>query len=385
MSGLGQVWLVAKREMGEKFQSKSFVISSVLMVVMVFAGALLLGLFGTDKLGGDEEPEKVAAVGELAGQAGLAEGLDGFEIVQAEDEAAAEELVRSGEVAAALVPDKAKPLGLVVLADEEPPDGLVGALTVQPEVRLLTPRSVNQIVSVMSGMVFAIVFFFMVLMYGQVAAQTTVVEKQTRVIELLLAAVRARALLAGKLLSNTALAFGTMVAMFLAGAAGLYLGGGAEIAVGGAAGEIAVAAGKDTLVEVLAEPFGWFLLFFLVAFVMYSALMVGSAATVSRLEDVGNVLMPTTMLIMVPYFMVVMFPDNKTMLEWLSFIPFSAPTAMPIRLVSGGVAAWEVVVSLALLVLTTYLAILAGGRLYEGSVLRTGARVKFKEALKGAA
>ncbi|MDR3359100.1 MAG: ABC transporter permease [Bifidobacteriaceae bacterium] len=237
----------------------------------------------------------------------------------------------------------------------------------------------------MSGMVFAIVFFFMVLMYGQVAAQTTVVEKQTRVIELLLAAVRARALLAGKLLSNTALAFGTMVAMFLAGAAGLYLGGGAEIAVGGAAGEIAVAAGKDTLVEVLAEPFGWFLLFFLVAFVMYSALMVGSAATVSRLEDVGNVLMPTTMLIMVPYFMVVMFPDNKTMLEWLSFIPFSAPTAMPIRLVSGGVAAWEVVVSLALLVLTTYLAILAGGRLYEGSVLRTGARVKFKEALKGAA
>jgi ABC-2 type transport system permease protein len=383
VSGLGQVWLVAKREMGEQLRSKAFIISSAVVVALVFAGTLLMGLFGTDRLGGGE-PDMVALVGELAESAELAPALDGFAIVGAEDERAAEELVRSGVVAAALLPDEEAPLGLVVLADEEAPGGLLAALTVQPQVELLTPRSVNQVVSLVAGMAFAIIFFWMVMMYGQVAAQTTVVEKQTRVIELLLAAVRARALLAGKILSNAALAFGNMVAMFLAGAAGLYLGGGYQIAVGGAAGEIAVAAGKDTLIEVLAAPFGWFLLFFLVAFVMYSALMVGSAATVSRLEEVGNVLTPTMLVIMVPYFLVVMFPDNKVMLGWLSFIPFSAPTAMPIRLVLGGVPAWQVAASLALLVLTTYLAVLAGGRLYEGSILRTGARVKFGDAFKGA-
>ncbi|MDR2381534.1 MAG: ABC transporter permease [Bifidobacteriaceae bacterium] len=376
-------WLVAQREIVDQVRSKAFLISSLVMVVLAFGGSLVGGLAATGRLGGGEgERDRIMLVGELAEAAALVPLSEQFELGEAETQEDAENAIRAGSALAALVPDPEEPLGLVVIADEEAPSGLINALTVTPRVKLLQPEAVNWLVARLAGMGFAVVFFMMVLMYGQIAAQKTVVEKQTRVIELLLATVRARALLAGKILGNSALAFGTLVALTLAGVLGLLAGGGAGLVVSDAANQLAAAAGRETLLEVLGPPLGWFLMFFLVAFVMYSALMVGSAATVSRLEDVGNVLTPVTLLIMVPYFMVVMFPDNKTMLEWLSFIPFSAPTAMPIRLVGGDVPAWQVGVALLALVVTTYLAILAGGRIYEGSILRTGARVKLADAVR---
>ncbi|MDR2252281.1 MAG: ABC transporter permease [Bifidobacteriaceae bacterium] len=389
MSGLGQVWLIAKREMASQARSKAFVISTGLIVVMAYVGTLLLGLLAADSAA-DEGPSvaapdkgKVVLAGTFDRVPGGFVFLLGYELAEVPNAEAAEAAVRSGEAEAAIVGDDAAgPLGIVVLARETAPDDILAALTFTPQVVLLEPPKVQGVVTAIAGMVFALLFFIIVVLYAQIAAQNTVVEKQTRVIELLLSTMRARALLAGKILSNALLAFGTVALIALALVLGMWQGGAGKLLVGG---DVAQALGGATLWDALAGPMAWFLVFFALAFVMFAALMVGSAATVSRLEDVSAVIMPTMFLIMIPYMLVMSLPENKALTAWLSFIPFSAPTAMPIRLIGGGVPWWQVAASLATLAVTTLIAILVGGRLYEGSILRTGARVRFADAFRSGA
>jgi ABC-2 type transport system permease protein len=67
----------------------------------------------------------------------------------------------------------------------------------------------------------------------------------------------------------------------------------------------------------------------------------------------------------------------------MSYVPFSAPVAMPLRLYLGQAQWWEPLISLAVLVATCAGAIWVGARIYRNSLLRMGARVKLAEALRG--
>ncbi|MDR0627851.1 MAG: ABC transporter permease, partial [Bifidobacteriaceae bacterium] len=375
MTGVG---LVTRRELSAQVRTKSFRIGTVIMVVLAFAAAAVPGLIVRSDSKPDEAT-KIAVVGELAGQLG---DLEGYEVVPADSVEAAEEAVGAESVEAAVVPSEEAPMGFEIVAKERAPSGLISALTLSPTVRLLEPEAINSVIRYFAAVVFSVLFFMLVMMYGQVAAQNAVVEKQTRVIEILLATVPARTLLAGKILSNAILAFATVAAMVVAFGLGLVVGGGWSALVDSMG--LPGVADVDPL-GLLGGSLAWFLVFFVVAFVMFSALMVGSAATVSRLEEVGSVLSPTMIVVMVPYFLVIFFNDNKTVIEWLSYIPFSSPIAMPLRLIAGTAAWWEPVLALVILLLTTVGAIWLGGKLYENSILRTGARVKFGEALKTAA
>jgi ABC-2 type transport system permease protein len=89
------------------------------------------------------------------------------------------------------------------------------------------------------------------------------------------------------------------------------------------------------------------------------------------------------MLIMAPYFLVIFFNDNPTVLAIMSYVPFSAPVGMPMRLFLGEAQWWEPLLSLAILIATCVGAILVGARIYENSLLRMGGRVKLREALAG--
>jgi ABC-2 type transport system permease protein len=380
---VNKVWLVTKREVMTQVSSRAFQIGSAIMVLLAFLGAMLPGMFA-GKEDSAEEKTKIAVAGSVSDLGPVL--LDGFDVSTVPDPAVARAAVSDGSVAAALIEDPtAEPLGWLIVAKTEPPDDLLAALTVSPAVELLEPPNVGMIVKAIASMVFAVVFFMIVIMFGQTAATNTVVEKQTRVIEILLAAVPARVLLAGKILGNAVLAFATVVALLAAGVAGALFGGLGETLknyqeqIGAALG------GETSLLSMFGPALAWFAVFFLVAFVMFSSLMAGSAAMVSRIEEVGSVLTPTIMLVMIPYFLVIFFQDNLTVMRWLSYIPFSSPIAMPLRLVIGDAVWWEAVVALLILTVTTLGSIYLGGRIYSNSILRTGARTKLQDALKSAA
>jgi ABC-2 type transport system permease protein len=127
----------------------------------------------------------------------------------------------------------------------------------------------------------------------------------------------------------------------------------------------------------------WFAVFFLFGFILLASLYSGAAAMVSRQEDIGSTTMPLMVLVMAPYILVIVFNDNPLVMTILSYIPFSAPVAMPVRLFVGEAAWWEPLLSLVILLVSCVGAILVGAKIYANSLLRMGSRVKLREALRG--
>jgi ABC-2 type transport system permease protein len=91
-----------------------------------------------------------------------------------------------------------------------------------------------------------------------------------------------------------------------------------------------------------------------------------------------------TMLVMIPYLGVTFFQDNDRAMTILSYIPFSSAVAMPVRMFAGGSQLWEPFVSLAILAASLVAAVFIAGRLYTGSLLQTGGRVRLRRAWSGA-
>ena len=115
-------------------------------------------------------------------------------------------------------------------------------------------------------------------------------------------------------------------------------------------------------------------------FVLLASLWAVAGALVNRQEDIGATSMPVQLVVMVPFFAVVFLNDNDTAMRILSYVPFSAPTAMPLRLFTGDAAGWEPALSLLVLLASAAAFLVLGARLYEGSLLRTNGRTSLATA-----
>ena len=347
--------LVAEREILAQVTTKSFLISNAITLILVLGGILAAGYFG----GGDDEGTKVAVV---PATLALVEGTEGLDPVETADREAATALVSSGEVDAAVLPGDG-PAGVVVVSKTGVPGDVVAALALEPEVVELEPAVATEGIRYLVALAFGLVFMMAAAGSGSMIAQNTVQEKQTRVVEIPLSTVSARSLLAGKILGNSVVAFGTTAATAAVAVLGLVL------------------TGQDELLGLLGAPLVWFIVFFVFGFVLIAAMFAAGASLVSRAEDTGSVIMPAMMATMIPYFLVVFFGDNPTVMTVLSYIPFSAPVAMPVRLFFADAMWWEPLLSLVILAGTAVAVMALAARIYSGSLLRTGPRIKLREAM----
>lgn len=348
--------MVAEREIVTQVRTKSFIISLAITVVLVLGG-IIASAFFMDRAGSQTS---VAVVGDAGAE--LAD-VEGFEVTTADDVAAAEELVRSEEVDAAVVADDASAVGVRVIALDEAPADVVQALSVSPEVDILEADTTGGLRTVVA-MIFGLLFMMFAIGSGAMIVQNTVQEKQSRVVEILLSAVSPRALLGGKVIGNSVVAIGQIVVLAAVSVLGLML------------------TGQGELLDLLTGPIAWFVLFFLFGFVLVASLFAAGASMVSRQEDTGTIMTPTMMLVMAPYFVVLFFGQNTLAMTIASYVPFSAPVAMPVRLFVGEAQWWEPLVSLGLLALAAAVVIAVAARIYSGSLLRMGARVSLRDALR---
>jgi len=348
------VWLVAQREIMVRLRSVAFLVSTGLMLVLLLGSILISAITSANAA-----PPKVAVVAgvELPADAGL-----DLEEVATRDEA--EELVLAGDVDAAIVAADG-PLGFAVLADDTVPMGVIQALSVAPDVELLDATATGGFIGYIVAIGFGLIFFLSAMTFGSTIAQSVVEEKQTRIVEILLATIPTRVLLAGKIVGTTILALGQVAVLLAIAIIALSVTGQSELLTG------------------LGMPFVWFAIFFVFGFILLASLFAATGAMVSRLEDIGSTTTPVTMLVMIPYFAVVFFNDNPVVVTVMSYVPFSAPIGMPLRLFTGDAQWWEPLLSLGILVATCLAVIAFGARIYENSLLRLGQRVKLGEALKG--
>lgn len=350
------VRLVSAREIQARVRSKAFIVSALVLVLMVVASIVVGGIV-SKATAGDTTPVAVVDGVDLP----TSKGLD---VTAAPTAAAAERLVERGDVDAAVLPSD-DPLGYKVVGLDDAPADVVQALSVTPRIELLDPNAIPGGLVYIVALAFGVVYFASAVTFGQSIAQSVVEEKSTRVVEILMAAIPARALLAGKVLGNSVMAFAQIVAVAVAAAVTLAV------------------TGQDNMFTVLGPSMLWFVGFFAIGFVLIASLFAAAAVLVSRQEDVGSVTTPVMMLVMIPYILIIVAYDNPTILGVMSYVPFSAPIGMPMRIFLGTAEWWEPILSLVIVAVSVVLVVVVGARIYENALLRTGSRVKLTEALRG--
>ncbi len=378
------VGLVAKREISARIRDKNFIISSVVILL------LLLGSLGLQvALDSGPEESRIGLVGDAPGleQALQAQGealrVD-VSVVGLADEAAATAAIEAEDVDSALV---VRDGGYELLVQESASgsleaivQGAVSQLAVAeqldeagisrldvPEVPVvaLDPDADADGQRVVAAIIGAGLLYGLLILFGQFIAQGVVEEKSSRVVELLLATMQPWQLLAGKILGLGVLGLAQIVVIVVVGVAGAIAFDVVDIP-----GELI-----GTAVSVV--------LWFVLAYAFYAAIFAVAASLVSRQEDLGTVLMPTTLVLVAAFVVGIQAsadPDG-TLATVTSLLPGLSPLVMPVRQAAGEVAAWEVVLAVVLMLAAIALIVRLGGRIYAGALLRTGGKLKMREAL----
>lgn len=361
-SGRPDFWsavsIVAKREIVARFLSKSFLISTAVILAFMLIVVVFTPQIGDFFSGGDST---VATTQELATKFSGLEKVT-FEVVA--DEETAKDLVRQEKVDSALLSDSSNAVGLKIVGLRDTNTSLVEQLSSSPTVELLDPDAPHPAIKILIAIGFGVVWMTAGITFGMSIAQSVVEEKQTRIVEILLASISSRALLTGKIVGNSAAAFVQIALMTATALIGLAING------------------ESFPVAKLQLPIFWFVVLFLFGFVMVAALYAATAALVSRTEDLNTALQPLIWLIMLPYFLIMFAVNSPLMLTIMSYIPFSAPVAVPVRIFTTETSLWEPLASLGLLVITTVVLIGFAAKVYDRALLRIGKPVKLSEALK---
>jgi ABC-2 type transport system permease protein len=384
ISGASMVRLVAAREVAARVRDKNFIISSV-VIVLVLVG--VLGLQVAFSSGSEET--RVGLVGAPALRAALEQQGDVLDVdvrvVELDDAAAGRAAVEAGDVDGVLVLDDGQEPQLLVeqsaggslqavvqgavaqlaLAEQLRAAGITGLDVPEVGVTALDPDADADGQRVVVAIIGVGVLYSLLILFGQFVAQGVVEEKASRVVELLLATMRPWQLLAGKILGLGLLGLAQIVLI-------------AAIGVGGAiAFDLVDIPGE--LVGTAVSVVVWFVL----GYAFYAAIFAVAASLVSRQEDLSTVVMPTTLVLIGAFVVGIQASADPggALARITSYVPGLSPLVMPVRQAAGDVAAWEIALAVVLMLVAIALIVRLGGRIYAGALLRTGGKLKIREAL----
>jgi ABC-2 type transport system permease protein len=292
-----------------------------------------------------------------------------------EDEKVDGALVVSGEEAELLVQQAAGgelqavvqgAVAQLAVADQLEEVGLPGLDVPEVAVTALDPDEDADGQRVVVAIIGIAVLYSLLILFGQFVAQGVVEEKSSRVVELLLATMKPWQLLAGKICGLGVLGLGQIVVI-------------AVVGVGGALAFDLVDIPGD-LVGTAISVVLWFVL----GYAFYAAIFAVAASLVSRQEDLGTVLTPTTLVLVGAFIVGIQAASDPggTLAAVTSYVPGLSPLVMPVRQAAGDVAVWQVGLSVVLMLVAIALVVRLGGRVYAGALLRTGGKTKIREALK---
>lgn len=385
MSRWRVVYLVGRRELIERGRSKAF-IGSLLLTM-----ALIVGTFGLQAFfGGEAQQVKLGSVGEPSAplrsalEASAAAFGSTLELTTYPDLGSAEQGLRDDRVDAVIVPPDVaggeQGAGeLIVLdgADARLQGVIQTAFQVvaqaepvpMPSLRALEPKSAADDAAFFLANIGVVLLFISIFTFGYWVLTGVVEEKQSRVVEVVLATVRPRELLMGKVFGIGILGLIQLVAMVATGLGLAIVTDSLEL--------------PETTLSALAMLFLWFGL----GYTLYSTAFAALGALASRIEEASNVTTPVMMIAVAAYLVALLVvPDDPRGLvaTIATYVPASAPIVVPMRVALGEIEIWEVVLSGALTIAATYGLFVVGGRVYTGAVLQGGGRMKIRDAWRAA-
>ncbi|MBS7240363.1 MAG: ABC transporter permease [Acetatifactor sp.] len=217
-----------------------------------------------------------------------------------------------------------------------------------------------------------IIVFMLVVFYGQMIAVAVTNEKSNRAIEVLVTTTTPNSLLFGKVISG-AIA-GLVQAGAILGAVLISYRINSEV-WGGA---------LDMFLKIPGDVLLTFVFFGMGGYLFFAFLFGAMGALVSKTEDVSKSIGGLMMVIMVVYIFSLAQLTNVEgpIIKVLSFLPFSSYSTMFARIAMGTVAAWEIALSVIILIASIFGAGLLGAKIYRMGTLRYGNPISLSTALK---
>lgn len=376
--------LVTRREVLAKITDKSFLLGTLSTVAMIAAAMAFTAwqASSTEEWTLAATSESRAAAEAVATAAPDLEEDSEVEVLAVSDRAEAEQALRDGDADAWLHPaddgwtltyesgdDSAltrvvsSAVAQWTMAERAEAAGTsVAALQAGSEVSEAFLRGDAERAQLASavGFVFAFLFYLAAIVFGMQLANSVVEEKQSRIVEIIAAAVPLRQLLAGKVLGNTALAVLQIIIYVAVGLVGMRF------------------TPYASFVTSLTAPAIWFVVFFLLGFLALACMWAVAGSLASRMEDLQSTATPVTTLLVVLFIGALSLEGRAQVIA--SFVPPMSAILMPQRILSGAVEWWEPVLAIGFLAVFSSLMVLAGERIYRRSLLQTGGKMSMRDA-----
>jgi len=413
-----KVWLIFKREYSTRVRTKGFVFGTV--AVPIFSiGILVFSIFLATRL--TDRTVRLAIIDNVGGLSSavtaglnvrLPNGKPEFEVVKTITKPSSQEPVRkelraeirSNRLDAYLVLNGG---GKAEFHTKNPSDyTLVEPITRAVHEAVLASRleargvPVNQISEVTRGMdvkiikitkfgeaedfgetffvavTLAMLLYMTLMMYGVITMRSVLEEKTSRIVEILISAVRPFQLLTGKVLGVAGVAF-TQYMIWIASAALL-----------GTYGAVAVNTLRPTAdfphIHLSAGLLIYPVIYFVLGYLLYASLFAAVGAASSNEQDAQQFQIPVMMPLIfsfLMYIMVVRDPNSHTVVL-LSEIPFFSPILMVLRIAAEVPPFWQIGLSIVLLALTTVGVAYFSARIYRVGILMYGKRPSVVELLR---
>lgn len=410
---MNKFWIILSHTYMTKFKTKSFLISTIISLVFIFAIANIQTI--TETFSGDAD--KIAVIdesGELftpleESVEGSTDEMDLIAFDGAEEDG--KNAVQDEEYVALIslsINDEGLPeatyfasniaeAGEQSVIQQQLQQMKVAAATQQAGVdqetitEIYSPVTFNKValddsaktaeeLNQARGIVYVMLFllYISVITYGTMIANDVATEKSSRVMEILISSA-------------------SPVTHMFAKIAGIALLGLTQVGIIIGVGYSLIMSKQNELTGGVFDYFGiqntsasvyvYAIVFFLLGYLLYATLAAMLGSLVSRTEDVQQMIMPMIFLVMIAFFIAMygLEAPDSSFVTVTSYIPFFAPMLMFLRVGMLDIPIWEVALSIGILAATILLFAAIGARVYKGGVLMYGRSSSLKDVKKAIA
>lgn len=244
-----------------------------------------------------------------------------------------------------------------------------------------TEKEANSFSALGIGYMMGFLIYIFLFVYGTQVMNGIIEEKNSRVVEILLATIRPFDLMMGKLVGIASVGLLQILIWIVL----------TVVAFSGilTLNEFDTAPQVQELFKAIeGVPFvtltTTFILYFVGGYFLYAALFAAVGAVVEQASDANQFVLPITLPIIVALLSLMLFvfeDPNSSYSFWLSLFPFTSPIIMTGR-ISFGVEVWEIVLSLTLLIACIVLMVWLAARIFRIGILIYGAKVNYRVLLK---
>ncbi|MEM6348664.1 MAG: ABC transporter permease [Bacteroidota bacterium] len=256
----------------------------------------------------------------------------------------------------------------------------------------------SELIAMIVGLVISLLMYVLVAAYGGILMQGVIEEKTNRIVEVMVSSVKPFKLLMGKVLAIASAGLlqfllWTITSYLLVFILGLFAAGMIDpeqiMATQGTGSPVETELAQGGVEKMLGqvENFQWgtllwaFPIYFLGGFFLYGSLFAAAGASVDNIQDAQQLTLPISLPLLIPTILVmnIVQSPNSTLAVTLSMIPFTSPMSMLVRLSTTEVPAWQVFLSISLLIMGFLGCIWLGSKIYRTGILMYGKKPSFKE------